>query len=340
MNKTIKIDGALGEGGGQVLRTSLSLSMITAKKLELKNIRAGRKKPGLLRQHLTCVKAASEISGAQITGDSLGSQELSFNPASITGGDYKFSVGSAGSAMLVLQTVLPALMLAEKESNLILEGGTHNPMAPPFHYIKACFVPQLEKMGVKVDMSLERWGFYPAGGGIVHVKIHPCPKLKSVNISERGKLIHSISRVITTKIPESIGETEAQVLKEKLDWKNIRAIHINDSVGPGNIITAEMKYENITEMICEFGTKGVRAQKVASKVAKEVNKYLNNDAPVGEYLADQLLLPMALAGQGSFICQTVSSHTKTNIEVIQKFIDVIITITKENQEMNLIKIGP
>ncbi|MCM8534351.1 MAG: RNA 3'-terminal phosphate cyclase [Lentisphaeraceae bacterium] len=338
MSNKVYIDGSMGEGGGQVLRSSLALSLITGKSLEMKNIRAGRKKPGLLRQHLTCIKAAKEICEATTSGDSLRSMELTLAPDKVKAGDYHFSVGSAGSAILVLQTILPPLILAEGKSTIVLEGGTHNPMAPPFHFLEKCFIPLLNKMGAKVSMNLESWGFYPAGGGRFTVEIEPTTKLRPLEVLDRGELLAKELNVISANIPAEIIQKEVEILKDKLNWDKINEVSKVNSPGPGNIIMTELKFKNSTELISEIGSKGTRAQIVANKLIRKVNKFLTQEAPVGEYLADQLLLPFALAEAGSFWCTTISSHTHTNIEVIKKFLDVHIE-TKEYKKGALVTIN-
>ena len=164
----ITIDGSYGEGGGQILRTSLALSLVTGKPFSIHNIRAGRKNPGLMRQHLTAVNAAAEIGKAAIKGNSIGSQAFTFNPETIKSGNFHFAIGSAGSCTLVFQTVLPALMISGGPSEIILEGGTHNPFAPPYDFLEKAFLPVINRMGPRVDAVLEKPGFYPAGG-------HPLP---------------------------------------------------------------------------------------------------------------------------------------------------------------------
>ncbi len=173
MTSMIHIDGAQGEGGGQILRSSLALAMVTGCGLTMERVRAGREKPGLMRQHLTAVRAAKEICGATVTGDAIGSSTLTFIPGSVRPGDYTFSVGTAGSATLVLQTVLPPLFIASGPSRLVLEGGTHNPWAPPFDFLQRAFLPLVNRMGPRVTATLERYGFYPAGGGRFVVEIEP-----------------------------------------------------------------------------------------------------------------------------------------------------------------------
>ena len=160
----IELDGSQGEGGGQILRTSLALSMATGQPVAIEKIRAGRAKPGLMRQHLACVKAAAQISGAQVEGAELGSQSLRFVPGPVRAGEYRFAIASAGSCMLVLQTVLPPLLLADAPSHLHLSGGTHNPMAPPFHFLERAFAPLVRRLGADLQLVLRRCGFYPAAG--------------------------------------------------------------------------------------------------------------------------------------------------------------------------------
>ena len=333
----IYIDGSFGEGGGQILRTALGLSLVTGKPFKINNIRAGRKKPGLLRQHLTAVNAACEIGKAVVKGNSIGSEKLFFEPHSIIPGKYRFRVGTAGSATLVFQTVLPALLFCKSASTLVLEGGTHNPYAPPFDFLKYCFLPCLSKMDVKIDCSLLKYGFYPAGGGKFEINIHPGPTLKPLIIKERGELNRKAVLGIVSDIPFKIAEDEVKIVCSRMDWDENtgKAISVNSS-GPGNILFVTLEYENITEVITGFGQRGVPLKKVAENVVKQVKKYIESDAPVGEYLADQLLVPLALAGRGSFCTHSISKHTLTNIEIIKKFIDLGIQYEKKDE--NLIEI--
>src|SRR5688572_16449750 len=182
----ITIDGSMGEGGGQVLRTSLALSLVTGKPFRIEKIRAGREKPGLLRQHLTAVNAAAAVGGAHVEGAALGSRELDFRPGPAKPGEYRFAVGTAGSATLVLQAVLPALLTARGASTLVLEGGTHNPFAPPFDFLDKAFLPLLRRMGARVEVALERPGFYPAGGGRFQVRVEPVERLERLDLPSRG----------------------------------------------------------------------------------------------------------------------------------------------------------
>lgn len=326
MSELIAIDGSMGEGGGQVLRTSLALSMTSGKPFRITNIRAGRKKGGLLRQHLTALKAAGEVSRARVRGAEIGGRDVTFEPRGVVPGDYRFSIGTAGSATLVLQTILPALMTAGGPSRLLLEGGTHNPFAPPFDFLEKTFLPLLGKMGPEVACILERPGFYPAGGGRFTVSVAPVSRLGSICLLERGEIHRCGCCAKVAQLPRTIGEREVKVVCDLLGWKmdNAWVESIRESQGPGNILLIELESENVTEVITGFGTRGVRAEEVAEGAAREALSYIESGVPVGAHLADQLLLPMALAGGGSFRTLSPTLHTLTNIKVMEAFLDVAI----------------
>ena len=324
------IDGSLGEGGGQILRTSLALSLITGQPFRIENIRAGRKNPGLLRQHLTGVTAATTIGNANVTGDAIGSTQLTFVPGEVKAGEYSFAVGTAGSATLVLQTVLPALMIGTDVTTLTLEGGTHNPFAPPFDFLQKSFLPILKKMGIGIETSIEKHGFYPAGGGKFSIKITPATQLKPFNLIERGAITAKIARALIAHIPYKVAERELSVLGRKLEIPEdyLHPNTIKTSPGPGNVAFVEIESQHVTEVFSGFGERGVSAEAVANSVVKDVRNYLNSEAVAGEYLADQLLIPMALARSGSFTTLPLSEHSKTNIEVIKQFLEVDFIVEK------------
>ena len=319
----IKIDGMRGEGGGQILRTSLALSMITGKPFKMTAIRSRRKKPGLLRQHLTAVRAAAEVCGAEVEGDEINSTSLLFRPGPVAAGNFHFKIGSAGSATLVLQTVLPALISASEKSTLVIEGGTHNMMAPPFDFIEKAFLPLINKIGPQIAAKLLSWGFYPAGGGRIEVEINPSAELKSLVLKKRGELRSKRCRAILSSLPSVVGERELSHVGKKLTWSESDLIleKVPNPRGPGNILLFELDFDGLTEVVASFGEKNKAAEKVASIGVTDVRRFLTSDAAVGEYLADQLLIPMALAG-GEFTCTCLSSHTLTNIGVIQEFLEV------------------
>lgn len=325
----ITIDGSQGEGGGQILRTALALSLVTGQAFRIENIRAGRKKPGLLRQHLTAVEAATRIGRAQTDGAEIGSLKLTFKPGKVTAGEYSFAVGTAGSTTLVLQTVLPALMLADGPSALRLEGGTHNPFAPPFDFLTKTFLPLLNRMGPTVTATLERPGFYPAGGGRFQVSIQPVEKLQPIELLERGEVKARRGRILLAQLPEEIGARQARMLRNKLNWSedDIEIVRVENSAGPGNVVMAEVESESVHEVFTGFGERDVPSGRVIGGVIDQVREYLAASAPVGEYLADQLMIPLALAGGGSFRAVKASLHARTNAAVIGRFLDKTPEIT-------------
>ena len=336
----ISIDGSQGEGGGQVLRTSLGLSMVTGRPFRIDNIRSGRKKPGLMRQHLTCVNAAMEVCGAQVKGNALGSTELEFIPGAVTPGNYHFSVGTAGSATLVCQTVLPALIVADAPSNLTLEGGTHNPFAPPFDFLERVFAPVVEKMGPKIDLILHSYGFYPAGGGKFNIRIQP-QALTAIELMARGEKISRQGEAFFSHLPKEVAARELKVIGKKmqLEENDLHLRQISQSPGPGNMVAITLKSEHVTEVFTEFGQKGVRAERVAERACRQALEYLSANVPVGIHLADQLLIPMALAGGGRFRTLKPDPHTWTNIEVIQKFIEIPIEVKQASDDVWDILVG-
>jgi len=327
VSAVIAIDGSAGEGGGQVLRSSLALSILTGKELRIEKIRANRRRGGLLRQHLTGLRAAVAISGAEVEGDKLKSAEVTFRPGPVRPGEYSFAIGTAGSANLVLQTILPPLMLASGPSLLTLEGGTHNDKSPPFHYLRDAFLPQLARLGPKVEMQLDRWGFYPAGGGEISAEIVPSAEIGVLNLDERGALLGIDATAVVSALPPKIARRELRALGKTLDFA-AEIVEVEDPRGPGNVLMVTVRHENVTEVFTGFGQKGVTAERVAGRVAAEVTDYLESEVPVGEHLADQLLIPMALAGKGSFVTGEPSLHTTTNMSVIQRFLDVEFTVER------------
>ena len=318
----LHIDGSKGEGGGQVLRTSLALSLVTGQPFRMVNIRQGRSKPGLMRQHLTAVQAAAAVSGSSVEGAAVGSTDITFRPGTPRGGDYHFSVGTAGSATLVLQTVLPALMLAPQRSTLVLEGGTHNPLSPPFEFLARAFLPVLRRMGPTVSATLEKPGFYPAGGGRFRVTVEPCSALGGLELLERGALRSHGARAVVASLPVSIAERELLAIHRRLGWPwtSLSSERVENADGPGNVVLIELESENVTEVFTAFGERGVPAEVVAERVCAEAVAYLESGVPVGEFLADQLLLPLSLAGAGAFHSTEPSSHSRTQAEVIRTFI--------------------
>lgn len=318
----LKIDGAAGEGGGQVLRTSLALSALTGKPFEIESIRARRRKPGLMRQHLTAVRAAAAVCGARLEGDAVGSGRLRFEPGPVTAGDYSLAVGTAGSATLVLETILPPLLLAEGPSRVRVEGGTHNPMAPPFDFLQRSFLPLLGSMGARVSARLERWGFYPAGGGVLSVEIEPAGRLAPLRLEERGEIRARSARAVVANLPRSIGERELARVREGLGLEPsvLEVEEVSDSPGPGNAVSVELAMDSHREVFTSFGEKGVPARAVADDVVRQARSYLAEGQPVGIHLADQLMIPLALAGEGRYRTGPPSRHSLTNAEIVNAFL--------------------
>ena len=334
---TIDIDGSLGEGGGQVLRTSLALSLVTGKKFRIYNIRAGRQKPGLMRQHLTAIEAAGRVGNATFSGGQIGSSEVTFIPGIVVPGNYKFSISTAGSVTLVLQTILPALMIAKRESFLTFQGGTHNPFAPPWDFIAKAFLPLINKMGPSITTELINPGFYPAGGGRFTVNIKPSP-LSVINIIERGNILTNQARALISKLSSGIAHRELNTLRESLMWEkdNLHVEEVRDALGPGNVVITELVSENITEVFTGFGERGITAEAVAKTVVNEINAYLSTPAPVGVHLADQLMIPFAIAGGGCFLTSVLTEHSKTNADVIKKFLEININVYNKEDRTNLV----
>lgn len=338
--KPISIDGSQGEGGGQILRSSLALSILTGKPFRMENIRAGRRKPGLMRQHLTCVKAAAAICNAQVDGAEINSGHLSFVPGELCSGEFRFAVGTAGSALLVFQTVLWPLLFAQGNSIVELEGGTHNSKAPTFDFIERTFLPTVRRMGAQVSLDLVRAGFYPAGQGQLIAEIEPLAALKPIEVLERGELVSRKAVAGLCNLTEKIAQRELSGVAKAMDLnlQELETRSYDDSAGSGNVLSVFLDYESINETFVAFGERGVSSEVVAKIVSRQAHRYIKAEAPVGDYLADQLLVPMVLAGSGSFRTLALSQHFQTNKDIIQKFIDLNIKTTREDRLSWLVEI--
>ena len=335
------IDGSRGEGGGQVLRTALAASLATGIPFRITDIRGKRHKPGLLRQHLTGVRAAVAISDGAAQGAELRSRELTFSPGKVRSGAYEFSVGTAGSTGLVLQTVLVPLLLAAGDSEVVLEGGTHNPMSPPFEFLSKSFLPLLAKMGAEVSLRLERHGFYPAGGGRVRLMVGSVNRLSPINLVDRGEIRSTGARALVSNLPPRIAERELDVVAHKLGWnrEQLEVVCV-EAAGPGNVLLLEVESGSVTEVCTGFGEAQLRAEAVASRACDSIRRYLAAGAPVGRHLADQLLLPMALGGGGSFRTTGLSRHSETNIELIRELLGVDISISRKHRNEVVVTLSP
>lgn len=367
MAGAVEIDGSRGEGGGQILRTSLALSMLTGKPLRMRRIRAGRAKPGLRRQHLTCVQAAARLCNARVTGDRVSSQEIEFEPGPIGLGaaaadpgaappiELVIDIGTAGSTSLVVQTILVPAIASGAAVTARVIGGTHNPLAPPFDFLDRVFAPHLRAMGARVELSLDRYGFAVGGGapgkqdwhddvtphrGQLTVTVSAGGALRPIELLEAGEVTARRATAILARLPTHVGERELGVIRERLGFEQADC-HILDvsSGGPANILMIEVEREGGRELVTRFGEKGLRAERVAQYACEEMEAFLRAGVPVGEHLADQLLLPLAVAGGGRFRCAPLSSHAITNIDTIGRFLDVPIRVEPEAGGTVVVSVG-
>ena len=330
----LTIDGDMGEGGGQILRTSLTLSLCLGQPFRIVHIRARRKNPGLQPQHLVAVKAAAAIGRADVHGAGLGAQEIVFEPHQLTPGDYRFDIGTAGSTSLVLQTLLPALLTAPAPSRLTLLGGTHNPLAPPYEYLDYVYLPLLRRMGARVTAKLEQAGFYPIGGGCITIKVDPVARLQPLTLLERGKIKSITAHALLANLAEHIAQRELHILETalQLDSAQLHTHLLPDTKGQGNALILVIESEHCSEVISAIGRRGLRAEIVAQQVVNEAHQYLNAEVPVGRHLADQILLPLVLAGSGCYWTLPLDSHTRTNIDVIRSFTSASIRCEQHDEE--------
>ncbi|MDB4947001.1 MAG: 3-terminal phosphate cyclase [Labilithrix sp.] len=320
------IDGSAGEGGGQILRSSLALSMATGTPFVLENIRAGRKKPGLMRQHLTAVKAAAAACGAEIEGATLGSARLVFRPGPVVTGDLVLDIGSAGAVGLVLQTLAFPLALATGAagvSRITVRGGTHAAWAPPHPFLEAAWLPLVRRAGADIDLELARPGFYPAGGGEMVMTVASTERpLRPLHIGEGGVLGTLRLRAIVSRLREGIARRELAAAAELLGDSSVdMASEIVESAGPGNAmwLVARDEATGVTNVFSGFGEAGVPAEDVGRGVAESFLAWRASGTSIEPHLADQVMLPVALAGGGSFTCNELTLHARTNMAVIQAF---------------------
>ena len=325
MIKMIQINGSFGEGGGQILRTSLALSTITKKPVKVYNIRANRPIPGLRNQHLTVVNAFKTISGAEVEGANIGSMQLIFNPGKVKRGNFEFDITTAGSVTLLAQALIPALI--NTNNKLVFKGGTHVKWSPTYDYFENVFIPAIKKMGSNIKTNIERYGFYPHGGGKINVEIEPST-IKSYDFignenSENKEKVNG--RIIISNLPEHIACRERNVIIQ--EFKDVEDVRIKkiDANDPGNSVTLWKGFVGASAL----GEKGVPAEKVAEKVCRRLKEQTGYGVDVN--LADQLLIYMALAKGGNMYTKVISQHTKTNAYVIEQFLDVKFKFNKKNK---------
>ncbi len=325
MNKIV-IDGSLGEGGGQILRTSLTLSLLTKKTLQIHNIRSKRSSPGLKQQHLTALRAAAEISNAQVEGDFPGSQEVLFVPGEIKPGKYNFKITTAGSTTLVMQTIFMPLSAASKASHVSIIGGTHVPWSPPYHYLEWQWIPWMARIGYPGTVELHKCGYYPAGGGRLSCAVSSAESIEPLQVTERNKLIQIRGISAASNLPRDIPNRQRLRFVSKLSpsypLNDIRSAVLSGQ-GKGTFLTVLLEFEKTTACFTSLGEKGKRAEIVADELIEQVEEYLNTPGCVDAYLPDQLLIPLSFAnGQSSIQTPKITLHLITNAEIIQQFLPV------------------
>jgi RNA 3'-terminal phosphate cyclase (ATP) len=349
----IEIDGSLGEGGGQVLRSSLALSVLTHQAVRLRNIRIRRPKPGLAAQHLIAVEAAATICHAEVEGASLGSTRLAFTPGEVRPGTYRFEIPTAGATTLVLQTIFLPLCLAQASSNVAIGGGTHVPWSPCYHYLEQQWLPALKPMGVEARLELEQAGFYPQGGGIIQAVIQPVGKLGALHMTERGALLRmrGISAVANLDADIALRQ-KLQALRrlepvcgdtqiETLDLPPAPSGTRSGSRTRGTFILLLAQFEKSQAAYFALGEPGKRAERVADEAVELLLEFLASDGAIDQFLADQLLLPLALGSGASEIrTSKVTQHLLTNAEVIRAFLPVKIIVDGEIGQPATVRMTP
>jgi RNA 3'-phosphate cyclase len=329
----IEVDGSYGEGGGQIIRTAVSLSALTGKPVKITNIRANRQPSGLKAQHLTGVKAVADICNAKVTGTEIGSTELTFHPGEIKGGTYDWDIGTAGSISLVLQALMPALLFSKKEFSISITGGTNVKTSPPIEYFQHIFCDYLLRIGANVKLETIRHGFYPKGGGRVKLRLQPSA-LKPIEILERGKFLKTDVWSIASKDLQNAKVAERQVkgFKHEFGETKYDKIHEDyvDTLSTGSSIHAHNHYENCKIGAEALGERGKKAEEVGSECAKKLKKEIGYDSTLDTHMLDQIIPYTAMLG-GKFKFGEITSHAKTNMWVTEKFLPV-----KFNLENNVI----
>ena len=337
---TIRIDGSYGEGGGQILRTALSLACVLKKDVQIYDIRKGRRIPGLQPQHLTCVNACRDITDADVEGNKLQSIFLRFSPKTIKGGDFLFDVakikGSAGSVSLVLQSILLPLILAEKSTQVQIKGGTHVPWSPAFTYLEQVFFPTIRKIGCEVKGEIKKWGWYPKGGGEVTFSINPVEKLLPLNLLERGKLLKLSGISAVSNLPISIAKRQRdqanKILREKRFSTDIELVEA-PSMGKGTFFFILAEFENSLAGFSSLGEIKKRAETVAEEACQDFLKFMETNAAIEKHIADQLIPYLLLTGDKStFAVSSVTQHLLTNIWVVKNFLPVRIEVEGKEGE--------
>jgi RNA 3'-terminal phosphate cyclase (ATP) len=343
----IEIDGSFGEGGGQILRTALSLSCLFKKPFRIFNIRKGRKKPGLMPQHITCVRATQLLSNAEVKGNQKGSTELVFLPGEVKGGDFFFDIGTAGSTSLVLQTIIPSLIFSKGKSTIILKGGTHVPFSPSFHYLDRIFAYFLKNIGIDIHLSIESYGFYPKGGGKVKAEVFPAKDIKPLNILGRGQILNLKGYSGVGNLPLSIAERQKNAVLEKIHSGIKDILYPVDiellsvpTPGQGTFVFLLSETKNSVAGFTSLGERGKRAEVVGEEAASEFLKYYPENSALDPHLSDQIVLYLSLCKEGSaFTTSFITQHVLTNLWVIWLFHEFRYSVEGEIGKPGTVKIN-
>jgi len=338
----IEIDASFGEGGGQILRSALALSVITGEAMRLTNIRARRPQPGMKPQHLKAVEAAAQISAARVEGATPGSQSLCFDPEGLQGGKYAFDIGTAGAVSLLLQTVYLPLSFADGPSQLTLSGGTHVPWSPCYQYLQWQWLPYLAEAGYHLDCSLERAGFYPRGGGLLHVNIVPSRHLVPLRITERGRLLRIRGLSAVGRLDLSIAERQRKRAIDRLRELEVPLeIEVAEvpAASPGTFIVLQAEFEGGRCCAFALGARHKRAERVADEAVAELRADIAAGGAIDAWLADQLLLPLAFVpGRSAFSVCRISRHLRTNAALLSYFLPVSVEIDGETEQPGIVRV--